>query len=600
LSARTNLNLLPGKLKIVALGGDLIVSGGQKMALIPSPNGDLQLASNSSVYLSSPINVSDNDINLLGSQLNPVSADAFRFALPRFMTTNRGSPELYHTKIPVHQSNSQPILVYAGKDIVGYGSFSLLLPKKSEIYAANDIKNFALLAQNLNYNDVTNISAGRDITNSLYGGSGIFLGGPGYLNVAAGRNINLNLSFGIITRGNLDNPYLPEAGANISILVGSQGYSDAIFSARYLSPSLTNPYNDSLVNFVKNARSLKPNDFLSVEDAWTAFKSMKPQLQNNFLQTVFFSELKLAGINHNDKESDGFGNYKSGFEAIQTYFPSSSLNGDLDISFSQLKTERGGGINILAPGGRVQVGLPKTPDSVILLKGGGTDFLKAQAASARVLGVFTIKGGDINIFAKDDIDVAQSRVFTVAGGDILNWSSIGDIDAGKGSKTAVSAPPPIVRTDTQGLTTVDLSGVVSGSGIGTLQTLKDAPLGNVYLIAPSGTVDAGDAGVRSSGNLLVAAQAVANGANMQAGGTSSGVPAPSTANVSFSAPVSADSSNSAKQADKATEAASKSASKTASALPSLITVEVLSLGDEASTTSDPEKDEKKKAKKQQN
>jgi hypothetical protein len=35
-------------------------------------------------------------------------------------------------------------------------------------------------------------------------------------------------------------------------------------------------------------------------------------------------------------------------------------------------------------------------------------------------------------------------------------------------------------------------------------------------------------------------------------------------------------------------------------LPSLITVEVLSLGDETSSASDPEKDEKKKAKKQQN
>ncbi|NBX00859.1 MAG: hypothetical protein EBR14_04355 [Methylophilaceae bacterium] len=161
-----------------------------------------------------------------------------------------------------------------------------------------------------------------------------------------------------------------------------------------------------------------------------------------------------------------------------------------------------------------------------------------------------------------------------------------------------SLQPSFDRTDTQGNTVVDLSGVVSGSGIGTLQTLKDAPLGNVYLIAPSGIVDAGDAGVRSSGNLLVAAQAVANGANMQAGGTTSGVPAPSTANVSFIAPVSADSSNNAKQAEKATEAASKSANKTANALPSLITVEVLALGDDAASSSDQNSDGKNKPKKQ--
>jgi hypothetical protein len=70
--------------------------------------------------------------------------------------------------------------------------------------------------------------------------------------------------------------------------------------------------------------------------------------------------------------------------------------------------------------------------------------------------------------------------------------------------------------------------------------------------------------------------------------------------VSFSAPVSADSSSSAKQSDKATDAASKSANRTANALPSLITVEVLALGDETSTASDSEKDEKKKVKKSQN
>ena len=140
--------------------------------------------------------------------------------------------------------------------------------------------------------------------------------------------------------------------------------------------------------------------------------------------------------------------------------------------------------------------------------------------------------------------------------------------------------------------------MVSGSGIGTLQTLKDAPLGNVYLIAPYGTVDAGDAGVRSSGNLLVAAQAVANGANFQSGGSTSGVPAPSTTSVSFNAPVSADSSNSAKQGDKLSDAASKSSNnKDSNVMPSLITVEVLALGGDSGSSSEQNSDEKVKSKK---
>lgn len=599
LKAPVNLNLFPSKLKAVALGGDLTISE-QNMALIPSSEGDLQLISSGSVDLKAVINMSDNDINIMPSQKTPYKVSEFNTALTKIMNTFRYDTAMYHASSPVHEEDQKPVLIYAGQDILGTGNFSLFLPKKAEIYAGRDIKNLAIFGQNLKSSDITSIVVGRDIVNPIGDTEGVLWGGPGYLNISVGRNIDLNTSVGIVTRGNLDNPYLPENGANLSLLVGASSTNDSAFISKYLTASPTNPYNSALVSFVKKTIGFNSEYTLSTDDAWQAFDDMQAPLKNQFVQSVFFNELAQAAIEHNDPTSQGFGNYKRGFDAIKTYFPNDAYSGSLNLSFSQLKTERGGDLNVMSPGGGVIVGLPKTPDRLILSKGGGYDFAKALAVSAGKLGIFTIKGGNINIFANNNIDVAQSREFTVAGGDIVNWSSVGDIDAGKGSKTATSAPPPLVRTDTQGNTVVDLSGVVSGSGIGTLQTLKDAPLGNVYLIAPSGTVDAGDAGVRSSGNLLVAAQTVANGANMQAGGTSSGVPAPSTSNVSFSAPVSADSSNSAKQADKSTEAASKSANKTASALPSLITVEILSLGDESSSVSDPEKDEKKKAKKQQN
>ena len=164
----------------------------------------------------------------------------------------------------------------------------------------------------------------------------------------------------------------------------------------------------------------------------------------------------------------------------------------------------------------------------------------------------------------------------------MDWSSEGDIDAGKGSKTATSAPPPLIRTDSKGNTIVDLSGVVSGSGIGTLQTVAKAAPGNVYLIAPAGTVNAGDAGVRSSGDILVAANAVRGADNFASAGKSSGVPAASSASISFNAPVSADSNSTNKQGDKASDAAKRDANNKLNDIPSLINVEILSVGDDSS------------------
>jgi hypothetical protein len=67
-------------------------------------------------------------------------------------------------------------------------------------------------------------------------------------------------------------------------------------------------------------------------------------------------------------------------------------------------------------------------------------------------------------------------------------------------------------------------GAVSGAGIAAFQPAPGLPAPNVYLIAPRGTVDAGDAGVRVAGNLFVAALSVANADNFAVGGQAFGVP----------------------------------------------------------------------------
>ena len=318
---------------------------------------------------------------------------------------------------------------------------------------------------------------------------------------------------------------------------------------------------------------------------------MDTQLQHQFVQNTFFNELKQAGIDHN-----AGGTYARGFDAIATYFPNDHYDGTLDLAFSQLKTERGGDLNVMAPGGGIVVGLPKTPAALIKAKQDKArpPGVFSQGNEASILGIFTVKGGNINLFSKGNIDVAQSREFTIAGGDILDWSSFGIIDAGKGSKTATSAPPPLIRTDANGNTVVDLSGVVSGSGIGTLQTLASAAIGNVYLIAPNGTVDAGDAGIRSSGNLLVAAQRVIGADNISVGGVSSGVPAVSSAGISFSAPASPDANTAGKQGDQIASADKLGQNSKLAGFPSIISVEVISLGDESASPPKPCEDGKTK------
>jgi hypothetical protein len=127
--------------------------------------------------------------------------------------------------------------------------------------------------------------------------------------------------------------------------------------------------------------------------------------------------------------------------------------------------------------------------------------------------------------------VNSSRVFTTQGGDILMWSSNGNLDAGRGAKTTLSLPPLQVLFDQDDYQTVDLGGLVTGAGIGVLQTSSVAQKSNLDLFAPHGTVDAGSAGLRSSGDLTIIAPVVLNASNISVGGTTTGVPTVAAPNL---------------------------------------------------------------------
>jgi hypothetical protein len=179
--------------------------------------------------------------------------------------------------------------------------------------------------------------------------------------------------------------------------------------------------------------------------------------------------------------------------------------------YSQIYSQDGGNINILTPGGQINVGLAVQPANV-------------GVKSPAQLGIVAEGPGNVDIYSLGSVNVNEARIFTLGGGNILIWSDLGNIDAGNGSKASLSIPPPTFTINAAGQVVFNYSGAVAGSGIRTIQTAPDQPAGSVDLDAPVGTVDAGDAGIGAAGNINIAAQHVIGANNINFGGTATGVP----------------------------------------------------------------------------
>ena len=142
-----------------------------------------------------------------------------------------------------------------------------------------------------------------------------------------------------------------------------------------------------------------------------------------------------------------------------------------------------------------------------------------------------MKGGEINIYTEDDLNVDESRVMTWFGGDITIWANAGNINAGKGSKTTVSVSDPIKKYDeTTDSYYLEYTLPAVGSGIRLLTYDPDGvsgakqppPAGDLYLFAPVGEIDAGEAGIVGKGNIFLAAAVLTNTQNIDIGGISIG------------------------------------------------------------------------------
>jgi hypothetical protein len=534
-------------------------------------------------------------------------------------------------------------------DIIGAGTTNLSgnkvlgltrveINRPTQVYAGRDIVDLNLIVQNIQPSDVSSVEAGRDIYYTGFNNAGgLQVAGPGFLVVQAGRDLGpflpathdnageVTLQQGIESVGNAS---MTPVG-NVFVVPTGNGGPTGMYDPVLLGPftDATKTRNaklsatgadivalfgvakgieyqaviDSYINSADAAVLGGLTNFLNQigrpsADPLTAFQNLPKDLQDIFVDEVFFGQLKSVG----DPTSSSFQQNEIGYRMVNTLFPAADgytantlaggssaastkvATGDLNLLHGTIQTDQGGSISLLGPGGNILVGsLATEPNANLKL---------------RDLGILTLGGGAINTFTDANVLVNSSRVLTTQGGDILMWSSNGNLDAGRGAKTTLSLPPLAVLFDQDDYESVDLGGLVTGAGIGVLQASSAATISNLYLLAPRGSVNAGTAGLRISGNLSIIAPIILNASNITVGGTTTGVPTVAAPNVGALSAASNAAGTAAKTAELPT------GSTPAQAPDSIFLVEVVGYGggDGSQQVPPDENDKKDKEKSGQN
>ncbi|MCA6116450.1 filamentous hemagglutinin family protein [Bradyrhizobium sp. WSM 1738] len=619
-------NIYPSKLRIAALNGSVINESQYNtttglvptLYTLPGSSPELRIVAADDVLVGS-ILMSRATPAMIPSPFEPVAGNTLVHVnlsgMHSVLTNPIGGPgftphalHLYNLSNPAHLPNEndyEPSRIYAlNGSIIGttYSSgvsiatAAITANEQTWFRAGTDIRNINYNLRNIHPTDVSLVEAGNDIVGGPIYGS-IYAQGPGAVVVSAGRDVYAP-ELHIMTVGNRaydtnNRPVnfsqifgLPDESAAITVMAGLKGKQPSYdaFLAAYLDPSnvaampdylkttladgaivpiyFTDAYElrksgqshkirSGLVSFVNDVTG----ETLTPQDAWARFQSLPMLTRERFVRQVYMQELREAGKDQNEAGTDGLprnGGYNRGYTAIRTLFPGNDWKGDVAIGNALFRTMAGGNVEVLTPGGGLQVAA-----------------LGKEAPSG--YGLVTLGHGDINIFARNNVVVNRSRILTFGGGDEIIWSTVGDIDAGRGAKTARVPSAPEVQTDIDAVTRILEKADISGSGIGTIVGFTGVEEGDVHLIAPEGTVNAGDAGVRVSGNLNIAALFVLNANNFQVSGEVKGLPV----KESSAPPLKLEGDASQKAATDAVKDVTQSRT---SERPSVIIVEVLGFG----------------------
>ncbi|MEZ4601759.1 MAG: filamentous hemagglutinin family protein [Syntrophotaleaceae bacterium] len=472
-------SVLPATVVIQA-GRDIVLK--QLFGMLPSSEGNLQLVAGRDIRAES---VGQTISGIIMNDDDPADVYATDGSIDK---SQFFSAEASNRNSDLHKDDGQAIEITAGRNIE---NIAFRLPKMAHITAGGDIRYLRYVGQNFNEDDVSLISASNSIvvesalkkntaTESLFG---IEQGGPGALIVQAGYSLDLGTSRGIVASGSAKNSALGSEGADLLVLVG---YDTKVSTT------------DATENF-------------SLEDA-----------------AVFFAALKVYGQELVEAQADGRTAdanaivEKARSELIEMVFgPAPGITerqagrGYLKMVESLISTTAGASNIYIAAAGDIDVGRSSINDS-------GTN---------KGTGIFTTAGGDISILNIGDLNVFESRVMTYGGSDIFVWADQGDINAGRGSRTAISQTDKTIYVDEYGEYRVSYSPPAVGSGIRALTYdpdgvagIKEKPdPGDIILVAPEGIIDAGEAGI-AGGRILLAATEVRNAQNISFSLGSVGVP----------------------------------------------------------------------------
>ncbi len=465
--------------------------------------------------------------------------------------------------------------ISAGRDLVSFGRGADTVFNTP--MGAIEVKAGLLVHDNAQ--TVSTLYAGRDLLHSQ-----VQIAGPGTLALTAGRSIRMEDRVSVTSLGGVV-PADERPGADIVMLagVGQNGPAYQQLLQQYTQSSnridtslpladqpggVVQDYEAELIDWLAERFDYQAEDAEAAREYLAALPTAQ---QGVFARQIYFNELRAGGREYNDRNGPRFGSYLRGRNVIEALFPTLDSHnnpivyeGGVTIYGNQgVHTLRGGNIQILSPGGAQVFGV---------------EGIYPSGAA----GVITQGQGDIQLFARDSILLGQSRIMTTFGGDILAWSAQGDINAGRGSKTTVVYAPPRRVYDEMGNVSINPDVPSTGAGIATLAPIPEVPAGDVDLIAPLGTIDAGEAGIRVSGNVNVAALHVVNADNIQVQGESKGMPIAVSVNVGALTSASS-AANSAATAAQETLSRARDAAR--SNQPSQIQVQILGFGAGDSTSS---------------
>ena len=583
--------LYPAATRVTALSGSVVNRG--LIRTMPNPDAEFRMLAERDV-LPGTILMARNKPASFPTPFQPHQGYGLNMSYMIVGLADEWGTVIDNPEQLVLKNDFEPSRIYALKGSVIDGDITA--NEQLWIRAGQNLQGNTLKLRNLHPSDVSWLDAGQDIVTGtvdmlLVSRKGsVIVEGPGTLLLTAGRDV-FGQEVALIAAGNRDYFYLiteeplgdpikglPTTSASIEVIAGLNGKQPdyAAFGAAYLDPSnvaampghlkataggqllpiyLLDDYKAvgdgiekqarfGLVSFVRTMTG----ETLSPLDAWARFLTLPEMTRQVFLRQVYMQELREAG---RDQIAGAVtGGYNRGYSAVKTLFPGEDWRGDVLAGRAILRTMTGGDIRVMTPGGGLQVA------------GLGTEVGSGY-------GLVTLGSGRIEIFARNDVIVNRSRILTFSGGDEIIWSTLGDIDAGRGAKTARLPLAPDIVTDQDGVTRILERPNITGSGIGTIIGYAGVEPGDVDLIAPEGTVNAGDAGIRVSGDLTVSARFVLNVGNIEVAGAVKGLPKQSASVANLAV----------ETKDKSAADAVKEATQTApSERPSIIIVEVLGYG----------------------